>query len=901
MGLLLAVVLSALLWGAFVPDNIPFSNDGPLGRLVAQCHHLPERFTGCWEDLNLLGDRDWGAAPSISFGLQYLLGPFLFSKFYTPVALLLLGVGAWCFFRQSGLVPAACLLGGLAAALGSGCFSAACWGVAGHAIAVGMTYFATAALVSRSAPVRWVRVVLAGGAVGMAVMEGADVGALFSLLVALFVVYQAGTAEGVRAKNLAAGAATLALVVIFAVVLAAQAISGLVATEIKGVKGTEQDAKTKEERWDWATQWSLPKTETLTLVMPGLFGFRGDTPNGGEYWGTVGRAPAWDRYFAGDRQGNPPKGFLRYSGGGSYIGVLVALLGLWAALQALRRQEPAFSLPQRKWVWFWTGVSIVSLLLAFGRHAPFYRILYALPYFSTVRNPVKFLHVFCFAAVVLFAYGVDGIWRRYMQPAGAGTNARWQGLGRWWARASRFEKRWVLGCLLVLAVTLLGWFIYGSYRGSLEQYLVANLFDEARAHNIAGFSIAQVGWFVLFFVLSAGTVILLLSGAFLGVRARWGAALLGLLLVADLGRANQPWIRYWDFKEKYATNPVIDRLREKPYEHRAALLRFRVPDKLAIITRLYENQWLKHQFPYYNIQALDTVQMPRTPADIAAYQKALSSTNELDYLPIMLRSWELTSTRYLIGAAAFVGALNRRVDPAHPEFTMVERFDVRPLPGIQRAMHYDELTTVPNEQGQFALFEFTGALPRARLYSNWQVNTNDAAVLTELAARAFDPQGSVFVAGGAPAAQAVTNASPGKVAFASYAPKDIVLRAEAAAPSVLLLNDRYDPYWKVQVDGKPATLLRCNYLMRGVYLGSGAHTVEFRYLPPIGPLYVSLAGIGVGLLALGTVAMAGWRARSPVPAPVSAPAPIPVPPTATVKQRRPGAPLKARAGARGAR
>ena len=51
-----------------------------------------------------------------------------------------------------------------------------------------------------------------------------------------------------------------------------------------------------------------------------------------------------------------------------------------------------------------------------------------------------------------------------------------------------------------------------------------------------------------------------------------GGILLGLLLVADLGRANVPWVITWNWVQKYATNPVIDFLREKPYEHRVAVL-----------------------------------------------------------------------------------------------------------------------------------------------------------------------------------------------------------------------------------------------------------------------------------------------------------------------------------------
>ena len=195
---------------------------------------------------------------------------------------------------------------------------------------------------------------------------------------------------------------------------------------------------------------------------------------------------------------------------------------------------------------------------------------------------------------------------------------------------------------------------------------------------------------------------------------------------------------------------------------------------------------------------------------------------------------------------------------------MAERFNIVPRAGVAQATEFEQLTAVPATDGPYALIEFTQALPRAKLYSNWQVITNDQAVLDQLAAASFDPERSVFVAGGLPAAPPVagTNDNAGTVEFASYAPKDIVLKSDAPAPSVLLLNDRFDPNWKVRVDGKPETLLRCNYIMRGVYLPPGAHTVEFRFQPPVGPLYVSLAAIGVGLLLLGFVLVTARRSDS---------------------------------------
>ena len=167
------------------------------------------------------------------------------------------------------------------------------------------------------------------------------------------------------------------------------------------------------------------------------------------------------------------------------------------------------------------------------------------------------------------------------------------------------------------------------------------------------------------------------------------------------------------------------------------------------------------------------------------------------------------------------------------------------------------MTAVPNPDGQYAVFEFTGALPRAKLYANWQVSTNDEATLKLLPSEDFHPEQTVLVADPlpAPTASNTTNQNAGTVEFASYAPKQIVLKANAVVPSVLLLNDRFDPNWKVSLDGKPAQLLRCNYLMRGVFLQPGAHTVEFRFAPPVDTLYVSLAAVAVGLALCGFLAL----------------------------------------------
>ena len=87
---------------------------------------------------------------SWSHALMYRI-LFVFLPFAVG-ALIILGLGAWCYFSQLRLAPVACVLGGLAAALNSCFFSVACWGLAAQAINAGMFFFAMAALANPAAP-----------------------------------------------------------------------------------------------------------------------------------------------------------------------------------------------------------------------------------------------------------------------------------------------------------------------------------------------------------------------------------------------------------------------------------------------------------------------------------------------------------------------------------------------------------------------------------------------------------------------------------------------------------------------------------------------------------------------------------------------------------------------------
>ncbi len=896
-----------------------------------------------------------------------MFGPVGYAAFFIPACLFILGSGAYFFFSRAGMAPIASVLGALAACFTTNYFSDGCWGAAPAVFAFGMDFFAMGALIKRDKLPFWLAPALAGLAVGINVVEAADIGVLFSLVIAAFVLYHSIVAENGAAVFARAfrGIGRIAIVTVFAVFIAAYGIMGILGISVKGVAGTQQDTTSKATKWDFATQWSLTKRETLSLIIPNLFGYRVDFRDDRAYWGGMGQDSSWYRYYhealqpgdvvavyipgekvqqpegltigaGGDLPlpsvspvkasgltrfelqkkisevyaGSPasgatieyanPRSFQRHTGRGFYFGLLVVIVGLWAAFQSFRKDASVFTLVERKLIWFWTIVSIIGLVLAHGKFSPlagvYYWIYCILPYSSSVRSPEKFLHVMNFAVLILFGYGINGIHRRYLATTFSNIPMGSR-LKNWWAKAPVFDRRWVIGSGVAVIIAVIGALTYFAMRGAVEQYLQDIQFDKNLAEAVSARSLEQVAWFVLFLAADCAILLLIFSGAFAGRRAVWGGVLLGVLLVGDLVHADKPYIVFWNYKQKYETDgpdAIVKFLANKPYEHRVANLPFEVPSQFTWFEQLYNIEWVQQLFPYYNVQTLDIAQLSRPPLNLEAFNFSAA----LPGTPPWTRMWELTNTRYLLGPAGYLDVMNSQLDPAQRRFQIVATFKVAPKPGIENPVDLSQLTAVPSPQGEYALFEFKGALPRVKLYSNWETNTpediknfttnglgslalelfkmtgtNSFLTLKKEMSPTFDPGRTVLVDDPvpSPSASSSTNQNGGEVEFVSYQSTDIKLKANAPTSTVLLLNDRYDPTWRVSVDGKPAELLHCNYVMRGVYLPPGQHDVEFKFSQDVRMLYVNVAAILLGCALLG-YAMVTTRKRGEVE---TAPEPTP--------------------------
>jgi hypothetical protein len=103
------------------------------------------------------------------------------------------------------------------------------------------------------------------------------------------------------------------------------------------------------------------------------------------------------------------------------------------------------------------------------------------------------------------------------------------------------------------------------------------------------------------------------------------------------------------------------------------------------------------------------------------------------------------------------------------------------------------------------------------------------------------------------------SAPAGNARITHYGDESVTVSATARRPALLVLTDSWFPGWKATVDGRDTPISRVDYLIRGVRIPAGTHTVEFSYQPAswtVGWIVSLLALIGI----LGAAA-AGWRRR----------------------------------------
>jgi hypothetical protein len=486
-----------------------------------------------------------------------------------------------------------------------------------------------------------------------------------------------------------------------------------------------------------------------------------------------------------------------------YLGLPAAAL-VGAALAGGRRRGRAV----------FAAAGLVAILVALGKHAPFYDALVVLlPPLRILRYPSKAMVPAALAWAMLAGQGFDA-WARRDQVR---------------PRAWRWAVLAPLALLLAAATTdvLLLW----QFPARVAAWVLApGAADPARQLAPAKAALA----------VSAGLAALALALA--AVRARSphraaaGAALLAVLAVADLLAAHRG-LQPVAPRELYTHRPpVVDALRALPmervyaydYTRGEALARLhRPPDQLPL-ARVPEG---------WSLEASLALAMQLHLAPATAGRWALRTAYDIDYRG--LYPHDLAQLTLLLRAVEDT--------PAHARLLR--------WGGVSHvvALHgFDGLRPVAAWQGLFReptqVFAVPEPLPRTYAVGAARV-ADGVEAMRAVMDGALDPSREVLLAEGAPVA-----ASPGFAGTSRVmtdAPDRVRLETTLSAPGFVVLLDGYAPGWRARLDGVPVRVARANLVFRAVAVPAGRHVIEYVYRPPwmLAGLGVSAAAALAGLLA----------------------------------------------------
>jgi hypothetical protein len=792
---LFAVALVIVFAKPLLSNNMLSAPDAPLRQFSFGHADLPALTAGGWI-CDGIGDSMSPYNISPNYILMFLLQPEHAVLWLYIVNAMLLFLAAFCFLSVLGLSKVSSLVGAIAMAFSTHTFTLVS---AGHMSKNGMMPFAVLSFAAlRLAVTRrsffWFAVT--GVMVGTGIEEHYDVMFMFCLLAGAYGIFKF-IEEFMKSRTASfvvrvMSGAFLAVAVAIAVSLpGVMFISGVAAPNRDAAVDLSNTDESSEKQWEFATNWSLPPEEIFEFIVPAIYGYENgnsDTP----YWGRTGQSLDWEKTHQGLRN-------LRQHG--LYLGVVQLVFAMLALVCAIRRKTRADT---RGEILFWGVAWVASVLFALGRYGPLYWLFYKfVPYGANARGPIKFMHLIELCTVVLFAYGLDHLLSCLRDRADAKASKRNVDDKPCWYRFPSI-------CFMSAGVVLLAMIILSARQNSIAVHLSSMGFEE---HSTTLFLHMFAMLFRTAVMFAATGVIFLVAGR---CQGKPGMLVLFPLLVAcivtlDMGSAAFPYVKVEDTRFIYSSNALVDKLAESKEMFRVVTP---VGDPLS-------QQMSAATFPVFNIQVLNPPQ-----------GSSIESTFKRYYLSIghdVLRFWQLGNGMYVFGPREAFAQLMR-----HPAF--------HPVYGVSLVRGQDgqpQMLNVPVDQAQYVLLRNESALPRALVYHNWEA-VDGETVFARLPATNWNPRMTVLVEGIEKSQSAGEGPTAAKIT--KYEPTRVEIDIDNTSDGILLLNDRYDERWEVQVNGRKAKLLRCNGIMRGVRVPAGKVTVTFLYHRPyLVPVFIKVA------------------------------------------------------------
>ena len=100
--------------------------------------------------------------------------------------------------------------------------------------------------------------------------------------------------------------------------------------------------------------------------------------------------------------------------------------------------------------------------------------------------------------------------------------------------------------------------------------------------------------------------------------------------------------------------------------------------------------------------------------------------------------------------------------------------------------------------------------------------------------------------------------STATIVLEKYRPNRLTYKTKASSEQLAVFSEIYYPGWKVTIDGKEATHFRADWILRGMLVPAGEHTIVFDFHPDTYVLAANVSAYSSFLILLLLIAAIGW-------------------------------------------
>lgn len=493
--------------------------------------------------------------------------------------------------------------------------------------------------------------------------------------------------------------------------------------------------------YEWVSTFSLPPENLITLLLPDLFGNMLNVP----YWG---KNYLWEMSV--------------------YLGVIP--LAMVAAGILLERS---------KYVFIFSLIAAISLIIALGKYTPLLMALYNyVPGFAVFRGLSKFVFIFAFASSMIAGYGLEKVISL--------------------AQEKSPKIQHVPSILVATAVVLISLGIvshlygYGFWKSIIGAYLTGEDRYEPLPSLTDDFVNGARG--VVFMTILKTSILSILLAGLLFILPRVKKLPIQSLIISVLALAV---IDLWTFGSRYVVtfDPKAAYMDQKL---RAFLQGDREPFRVA--TPIFHLLNMGMLEGIENIGGYDVIVL-KDYSEFANFAQGLP----FDEPNLVIKIHGISPLLNLMNVKYYI--LEPAMNIGIPTFDLVFQND------------------------RYKVYRNNEALPRSFVvHDAWVIKDRDAT-FRHMASPGFSPTSYAIIE--EPIDTLIYNSTMRSPVprVVEHSSNKVLVEANLRQPGLLVLGDVYYPGWKAFVDEKETKIYRANYVMRAVFLPKGRHSVEFRYQP----------------------------------------------------------------------